>query len=177
MSRENFECNICFDPATDPVVTRCGHLYCWKCLSEWLSRKPDCPVCKGAVVKDECVPLYGRGRAAPTNQGSASTSNTNNNSSSTNANSSTHTEERPAGHRRDPLPQQNGFFGTRHGGANPWNFGGLGGFGFFFLPSAHWFPLLFLFMLAQYYGVSLNRGQMAILFGGVVLFALLFLEL
>lgn len=27
-----FECNICFDIPRDPVVTRCGHLYCWSCL-------------------------------------------------------------------------------------------------------------------------------------------------
>lgn len=27
-----FDCNICFETPTDPVVTRCGHLYCWKCL-------------------------------------------------------------------------------------------------------------------------------------------------
>ena len=31
-----FSCNICFDEVQEPVVTRCGHLYCWPCLFQWL---------------------------------------------------------------------------------------------------------------------------------------------
>jgi hypothetical protein len=27
-----FECNICLELAREPVVTYCGHLYCWPCL-------------------------------------------------------------------------------------------------------------------------------------------------
>ncbi|CAN0221132.1 unnamed protein product, partial [Ectocarpus fasciculatus] len=27
-----FECNICLDGVREPVVTRCGHLFCWPCL-------------------------------------------------------------------------------------------------------------------------------------------------
>src|SRR5271163_2259848 len=33
-SRAQYDCNICFDNARDPVVTQCGHLYCWPCLHE-----------------------------------------------------------------------------------------------------------------------------------------------
>lgn len=28
-----FVCNICLDIAKDAVVSMCGHLYCWPCLS------------------------------------------------------------------------------------------------------------------------------------------------
>lgn len=31
-----FDCNICLEPVTEPVVSRCGHLYCWPCLYRWL---------------------------------------------------------------------------------------------------------------------------------------------
>lgn len=30
-----FDCNICLESVEDPVVTQCGHLYCWKCLYKW----------------------------------------------------------------------------------------------------------------------------------------------
>lgn len=28
----HFECNVCLEVAQEPVVTLCGHLYCWPCL-------------------------------------------------------------------------------------------------------------------------------------------------
>eukprot|EP00388_Colpodella_angusta_P014789 GDKJ01036875.1.p1 GENE.GDKJ01036875.1~~GDKJ01036875.1.p1 ORF type:complete len:143 (+),score=12.61 GDKJ01036875.1:109-537(+) len=43
----------------DPVVTPCGHMYCWKCLSEWLGRGQNtCPTCKGVVTEDNVIPVY-----------------------------------------------------------------------------------------------------------------------
>ncbi|KAJ7971432.1 E3 ubiquitin-protein ligase RNF5 [Quillaja saponaria] len=59
-----FDCNICFDLATDPVVTCCGHLFCWPCLYRWLhvfSDAKECPVCKGEVTSKNVTPIYGRG--------------------------------------------------------------------------------------------------------------------
>ncbi|CAM8936104.1 unnamed protein product [Rhodiola kirilowii] len=60
-----FECNICFDLAQDPIVTLCGHLFCWPCLYKWLhlhSKSQECPVCKAMVEEEKLVPLYGRGK-------------------------------------------------------------------------------------------------------------------
>ncbi|XP_021718522.1 E3 ubiquitin-protein ligase RNF185-like isoform X2 [Chenopodium quinoa] len=62
----DFECNICFELAQDPIVTLCGHLYCWPCLYRWLryhSQSHECPVCKALVQEDKLVPLYGRGKS------------------------------------------------------------------------------------------------------------------
>lgn len=61
-----FDCNICLELAQDPVVTLCGHLFCWPCLYRWLhghSTCHECPVCKALVEEDKVVPLYGRGNA------------------------------------------------------------------------------------------------------------------
>ncbi|KAG5464018.1 hypothetical protein LSCM1_00197 [Leishmania martiniquensis] len=64
----DFSCAICLDTATEPVVTRCGHLFCWECLEHWLhsaAGAPECPVCKGRVderVAGDIIPLYGKGR-------------------------------------------------------------------------------------------------------------------
>lgn len=61
----DFECNICFELAQDPIVTLCGHLFCWPCLYRWLhihSHSHECPVCKALVQEEKLVPLYGRGK-------------------------------------------------------------------------------------------------------------------
>ncbi|KAK7259558.1 hypothetical protein RIF29_25167 [Crotalaria pallida] len=61
---EFFDCNICLDLAKDPVVTCCGHLFCWPCLYRWLhlhSDAKECPVCKGEVTLKNVTPIYGRG--------------------------------------------------------------------------------------------------------------------
>lgn len=63
-----WECNICLDMASNPVVTLCGHLYCWPCIHKWMaSRLPasnSCPVCKAGIDKEKVIPMYVRGREA-----------------------------------------------------------------------------------------------------------------
>lgn len=62
-----FDCNICLDLAKEPVVTCCGHLFCWPCLYRWLhvhSDAKECPVCKGEVTMKNVTPIYGRGGSA-----------------------------------------------------------------------------------------------------------------
>ncbi|EDW33694.1 GL13244 [Drosophila persimilis] len=92
-----YECNICFDTATDAVVTMCGHLFCWPCLHQWFLRRPLvklCPVCKGTIDNDKVIPIYGRNaehQVDPRNRIPA----------------------RPAGQRREPMPAR---FGLRHPG-------------------------------------------------------------
>ena len=56
-----FECNICLDSAKEPVVTQCGHLYCWKCIYQWLNQPREtlvCPVCKSGISKDKLIPIF-----------------------------------------------------------------------------------------------------------------------
>ena len=58
-----YDCNICFDHADDPVVTTCGHLFCWQCLYLWLSSlstDPICPLCKSTCSSEDIVPIYTR---------------------------------------------------------------------------------------------------------------------
>lgn len=61
----DFDCNVCFEVAKEPVVTCCGHLFCWPCLFQWLhvhgNVNGECPVCKGNVNENSVVPIYGRG--------------------------------------------------------------------------------------------------------------------
>lgn len=73
----------------EPVVTFCGHMYCWPCLFRWMQATSgqvmsaggpasSCPVCKSAVTTETVIPLYGRGneRSRSTNTSSSSSSST-----------------------------------------------------------------------------------------------------
>ena len=63
-SSENpWSCSICLsDSPTEPVVTPCGHLYCWPCIFKWLESDRDtCPDCKAGITKARLVPIYSRG--------------------------------------------------------------------------------------------------------------------
>mmetsp|Transcript_7905 Transcript_7905/g.11402 ORF Transcript_7905/g.11402 Transcript_7905/m.11402 type:complete len:377 (-) Transcript_7905:577-1707(-) len=80
-----FSCNICLDAVSEPVVTQCGHLYCWSCLYRWLepgilpeerkgllpqsaqfgnsivdTSRRRCPVCKAECSVQTLIPLYVR---------------------------------------------------------------------------------------------------------------------
>ncbi|KAE8776413.1 hypothetical protein D1007_50939 [Hordeum vulgare] len=113
----SFECNICFELPQEPIVTLCGHLFCWPCLYRWLhmhANTPECPVCKAIVEEDKLVPLYGRGkdRVDPRSKNTPGAD----------------IPQRPAGQRPATAPQAdpNNNFGNAH--ANPW-FMGVGGAG------------------------------------------------
>ncbi|KAJ8762199.1 hypothetical protein K2173_007355 [Erythroxylum novogranatense] len=133
----NFECNICFDLAQEPIVTLCGHLFCWPCLYKWLrfhSQSHECPVCKALVEEEKLVPLYGRGKTSADPR-SKSIPGVN-------------IPNRPAGQRPEtaPPPEPNNFaqhgFGFMGGlgGFSPMattrfvNFGAFGSFGGLFAP-------------------------------------------
>ncbi|KAI3499104.1 hypothetical protein L1887_34897 [Cichorium endivia] len=59
---DNFDCNICLDTIQDPMVTLCGHLYCWPCIYKWIhlshDKNPLCPVCKTEISEKTLIPLY-----------------------------------------------------------------------------------------------------------------------
>ena len=79
---DSFDCNICLDSVQEPVVTQCGHLYCWPCIYKWIHlhsisesdepERPQCPVCKSEVSQSSLIPLYGRGQASKPSKGKAS---------------------------------------------------------------------------------------------------------
>ncbi|PXF46405.1 RING finger protein 5 [Gracilariopsis chorda] len=120
-----FECHVCLEAPREPVVTPCGHLYCWPCLFRWLrmqGQNAQCPVCKAAISRSSVIPIYGRG------------------GSSSRARNEEGVPPRPSGHREQPPRGMPGVphFGVHHptfGRFNPYGAGyenvGLSAFGFF----------------------------------------------
>ncbi len=57
-----FACHICLESVLDPVVTLCGHLFCWPCIYLWsFKRRPRatlCPVCNSPCPETAIIPLY-----------------------------------------------------------------------------------------------------------------------
>ncbi|XP_028783169.1 E3 ubiquitin-protein ligase RNF185-like [Neltuma alba] len=157
----SFECNICFDLAQDPIITLCGHLFCWPCLYKWLhfhSQSRECPVCKALVEEKKLVPLYGRGKTS-----------TDPRSKSFPCDNIPH---RPAGQRPETAPSREPNHFPQHG----FGFmGGLGGFspmatarfGNFTLSAAFggFIPSLFNFQLHGFHGGALYSGAAGFPFG------------
>ena len=54
------ECPICLGPVHLPVVTQCGHIFCWNCIKDWLQKNPIkiCPICKNCISLDKMVSLF-----------------------------------------------------------------------------------------------------------------------
>ncbi|KAH7283320.1 hypothetical protein KP509_34G001100 [Ceratopteris richardii] len=59
-----FMCAICKRDRLprSPVVARCGHLFCWRCIYQWMSTSlnngQNCPVCKCRPSRAELTPIY-----------------------------------------------------------------------------------------------------------------------
>ena len=51
---EDTLCSVCYE-STDRVMvkTKCNHIYCEKCLKEWLRKKTTCPICMNDLSREE----------------------------------------------------------------------------------------------------------------------------
>ncbi len=118
-----FVCNVCLEPVKnrDPVVTQCGHLYCWPCLFRWLNtHHTTCPVCKAGVTKENVIPIFIKGTVEDPRK-------------KTSVENQEQIPNRPLGHR--PEPQAGG---PLLGGLNANQFGGVS-----FSAGIGYFPSLF----------------------------------
>lgn len=54
-------CPICFEvlsSTSKPTTTRCGHLFCAKCLKKSVRKYKLCPTCKTTITLKSCIRLY-----------------------------------------------------------------------------------------------------------------------
>jgi hypothetical protein len=49
------KCNICLDDIEKGKYLNCGHVFHFKCIKEWVSENPKCPICKFPVISEQNV--------------------------------------------------------------------------------------------------------------------------
>lgn len=50
-------CSLCFDPIKSPAATKCGHIFCWSCVSEWCRVHSECPICRQSCDEQNLLVL------------------------------------------------------------------------------------------------------------------------
>jgi hypothetical protein len=61
-SPPHWRCLLCGKPFQSPVISRCGHMFCWSCISTHLESNSSCPICSEHVEKSNLIPIYGQAK-------------------------------------------------------------------------------------------------------------------
>ena len=51
-------CAVCLEAWRLPTATRCGHVFCARCLTAAMRHGSTCPTCRKRVTKASCVRVY-----------------------------------------------------------------------------------------------------------------------
>jgi len=49
---EHLTCSTCLDIFTEPVTIKCGHTFCKRCISAWITKSKNCPECRKEIDPD-----------------------------------------------------------------------------------------------------------------------------
>lgn len=53
-------CPICLTEPTIAKATKCGHIFCWTCILQYLQNSYKCPICFQYVASEELKSVIGR---------------------------------------------------------------------------------------------------------------------
>ena len=52
----NLICSVCLMLFDSPHRTKCGHVFCGRCIRGWIGENPACPACRAPVAADDLAP-------------------------------------------------------------------------------------------------------------------------
>ncbi|KAF4681207.1 hypothetical protein FOZ60_012456 [Perkinsus olseni] len=62
---DRLTCLICYSEMQSPAALVCGHMFCWRCATEWLEERSSslegsrgCPLCRRACKPQQVVPVF-----------------------------------------------------------------------------------------------------------------------
>ena len=56
LTNTDFICPICFEVLKEPFITRCGHIYCYDCITMTIKNFGRCPMCNEVLNEDNLIP-------------------------------------------------------------------------------------------------------------------------
>eukprot|EP01132_Coremiostelium_polycephalum_P002491 gene2491-3083_t len=57
-SDDSLSCPICLDMLKEPFISKCGHSYCYQCITTHLSKHHNCPLCSNYLNRDQIFPNF-----------------------------------------------------------------------------------------------------------------------
>lgn len=57
-SSVQLRCMLCLEMIENASSTICGHVFCWKCIIDWCTVKPECPSCRERCPPSRVVKLH-----------------------------------------------------------------------------------------------------------------------
>lgn len=51
-------CPLCLSRCHHATSIACGHVFCWKCIAEWVQEKAECPLCRTETKLQDLVCIY-----------------------------------------------------------------------------------------------------------------------
>ncbi|GJJ72634.1 E3 ubiquitin-protein ligase RFWD2 [Entomortierella parvispora] len=54
----DYHCPICRSLMKESFISRCGHSFCYLCISQHLTEKQDCPLCRSSLTRDQIFPNF-----------------------------------------------------------------------------------------------------------------------
>eukprot|EP00126_Sphaerothecum_destruens_P001765 Sdes_comp15187_c0_seq1m4005 len=56
--KDEFSCPVCMEFIKEAFITKCGHSFCYECISQHLEYRLECPICRKHLKKDHIFPNF-----------------------------------------------------------------------------------------------------------------------